>query len=508
MMNSSMTQAGTAKNDRTTLVFMGILTLFLAWVVTKEVDIPKNLMIIMAVIAGVILFIQGLARPEFVAYVLVAYLPYSKVLAGDFGGMAMAFNFTNLLMGFLMFAWFTGRYAQGEPMWLKTPLNLPIYLFLFVGLIAIVRASASFGDAYILTAVIEYKRWITPIFLYFLVLNTVKERQTIENVVMIIMFVTTVVGLMAIYDYIDLGDIHNMEKARIGGIADQPNMLAAFFNYYMFLPFAFFLLNMNKLPYWLLTIPFLIDFRGIMVTFSRGGYMAFAAGLYAISFFRSKWLFALLILFSFYAYVNPSILPGGIQYRMGQTFQPQDNSFQDNSFNEEHLETSSRTRVEVWKGAMEMIKEHPWFGVGYGLFQAMIPYYWVGQRAIDAHNTYLIIAAEMGIPALLIFLLIIVIAFWNTLQLYRKTKNNFSKAVALGFLGGLFGLLMSNMFGSRLDSQEISSYFWILAALIMRLRILDQKEAEAEKIEKGGKSLGTSSQTPNKTWWESYAGAH
>ena len=35
---------------------------------------------------------------------------------------------------------------------------------------------------------------------------------------------------------------------------------------------------------------------------------------------------------------------------------------------------------------------------------------------------------------------------------------------------------MSNMFGSRLDSQEVSSYFWILAALIMRLKILDQRE--------------------------------
>ena len=42
---------------------------------------------------------------------------------------------------------------------------------------------------------------------------------------------------------------------------------------------------------------------------------------------------------------------------------------------------------------------------------------------------------------------------------------------------------MSNMFGSRLDSQEVSSYFWILAALMMRLKILDQKDAKEAKPE-------------------------
>ncbi|MBI3999975.1 MAG: hypothetical protein HY351_05100, partial [Candidatus Omnitrophica bacterium] len=75
-----------------------------------------------------------------------------------------------------------------------------------------------------------------------------------------------------------------------------------------------------------------------------------------------------------------------------------------------------------------------------------------------------------------VFLLIIFITIWNTYWLYRTTQDPFAKGLALGFLGGLFGLLASNMFGSRLDSQEVSSYFWILAALIMRLQILDQRE--------------------------------
>jgi hypothetical protein len=80
---------------------------------------------------------------------------------------------------------------------------------------------------------------------------------------------------------------------------------------------------------------------------------------------------------------------------------------------------------------------------------------------------------------------------WKTYVLYRTTKDSFARALALGFLGGLFGLMMSNMFGSRLDSQEVSGYFWILTALILRLRILDEREGNFGSMAKPFKKLDT-----------------
>lgn len=219
-----------------------------------------------------------------------------------------------------------------------------------------------------------------------------------------------------------------------------------------------------------------------MVTFSRGGYIAFAFGLYALMWFRSKALFIVLLGAMVFSIFNPILLPPGIRYRMSHTFTKPvsyTEAISAPEYAEESLDGSTRGRVEIWKGALRMIKEQPFFGVGYGLFFPLIRHYWVGGFSIDAHNTYLIIAAEMGIPALVIFLIIILMVIGNTYQLYQTTKDPFAKALALGFLGGLFGLLMSNMFGSRLDSQEVSSYFWILSALVMRLHILDQKEGTA-----------------------------
>ena len=329
---------------------MTLVVCFLAFTISKNVALSPFFLIIATLIGGAYLLMRGISRPEIITYALVAYLPFSKELAGDFGGLAMAFNFTNLLMTFVMIVWLTGKFAQDEPLWLATPLNFPILLFMGIGFISLVRGSY-FASGEWFFSIIEYKRWITPIFMFFLVLNTVKDRQTIKNLTVIMMIVTTVVGLMAIYDYMNVGETASLDRSRIGGIADQPNMLAAFFNYYMFLPFGFFLMNMKKFKYWLLNIPFLLQFRGVMVTFSRGGYMAFALGLYAIAFFRSKFLFLLLLVATCIVYLNPVLLPAGIRYRMGQTFENRTSYVDTGEVHEADLDRSAADRVEVWKGA-------------------------------------------------------------------------------------------------------------------------------------------------------------
>jgi len=334
------------KRSKFAILLMATMALAFSYIITKEVAIPSWIITALALAGGVVIFSIGINRPEVVTYILVAYLPFSKILVGGFGGLAMALNLTNLLMLFIFMVWMTGKFSQDEPLWLSTPLNFPIILFILMGFLSVMRGTY-YGVGYAWFAFIEFKRWITPILMFFLILNTVKEKVTIKNVVIIMVVVTTIVGLMAIYDYIEAGD-SSLEKSRIGGIAEHSNSLAAFFNYYMFLPFGFFLMNKSKPKCWLLLIPFLIQFRGVMVTFSRGGYIAFALGLYAITFFRSKALFLLLLFITGFAMINPFFLPAGIRYRMGQTFTKPVSYTEAVSaevFPEEALETSAITRV-------------------------------------------------------------------------------------------------------------------------------------------------------------------
>ena len=207
---------------------------------------------------------------------------------------------------------------------------------------------------------------------------------------------------------------------------------------------------------------------------------AFFIGGLALSFFRSKALFGVVIFFLVLALLNPVLLPQGVVYRLLSTFKGVQASGDEEAMKEVAtdiykgenvpLEGSAQGRIVIWKGALKIIQDHPWWGTGYGTFGAIIPYYApeLRGRRMDAHNSYLIVAAEMGIPALIIFLWVLFLVMWKTYRLYRNAKDPFIKATALGFLAGLFALIVANMFGSRVDAEEISGYFWVLAAIIVR----------------------------------------
>ncbi len=449
-------------------IFMGVVTLVLGAVITKDDPFPRWLLVAGALAGGVYFLRSGLLRSEVMLCLLVAYLPFSLEVPVD---ILPGVNLTNILIGMNLLLGMRKSKAESL-LHQRPPLKTSLSIFVILGLISILRG-AGYGLEYLGEAGHEYfRKWLIPVALYFVYSKTVRDKETLKYIVVVLMAVVTLVGLMSIYEYMDTDD-------RVGGIFYQPNQLAAFFNYYMFIPFAFFFLNMRRIKSWAWLVPFLICVRGVMVTFSRAGYLALAVSVYAITFFRSKKLLLLLGLLTAVVVLNPNFLPQGIRYRLGQTLE-EDPGHQSHAVHMggKALDQSSSDRVKVWAGALHMIQEHPVFGIGYFLFESKIRHYYTGLKSHDPHNTYLHIAAEMGIPALLVFLWVFWKIFLEAHRLYRTTQDPFLKALALGFLAGFFGILISNLYGSRLNYSEVSSYFWILAALIFQARRLETNSHE------------------------------
>ena len=457
--------------------FFGIL-------VIKEVSLPHGVMIVLGLVGLFALLVMGIQSPELPLYVLVAYLPFSRLLSGSFGTHAYAFNMTNILTAWVLIAYVLSRLSSGQSLFQGTPFNRVVWLFCGLGTVSLLRASATYGSWYLWEFITPLKQWLTPIFFYFLTLWVVRDRQVLKTVAVLIMVTLTIVALMAIRDYMNVGDA-SFDESRIGGIAEHSNTLGAFFVYYMFLFLGFFLIYpKNQLKIWMLLIPFALCFRGIMVTFSRGAYLAFAAGSLAACWFRHKLLFIGAVALGLLLMANPILLPSGIRFRIGQTIEHKMEDLNSDEL-EQNLEASSAHRITIWRGALQMIKKHPMWGVGYGAFPATIPNYASGQLGyVDAHNSYLLIAAEMGIPTLLVFLLVLVMAWAYTYWLYHHTTDLSIKSIALGVMAGLVGLLVANMFGSRMDDQAVSSYFWILCGLVMRGVLIERAESRVSAIAK------------------------
>ncbi len=463
--------------DKRIWPMMMLIGLF-GYIVIKEVQLPSYLLGMCAAMGLLGLLVTSLEKPEVPFYVLLAYMPFSRILVGDFGTETFAFNMTNFLTVLVLGAYLTKSRSEPAPM--ANLLNKLVWLFCLLGAISLVNASFQYGSYYFWKFIPMLKRWLTPVFFYFVTLWVVRDKKVLRTSIVLIMVTVVVVAAMSVREYSWMGD-SSLDKSRVGGIAEQSNTLGAFFVYYMFLFLGFFFVSRTRWKVWLLAA-FLLCFRGIMVTFSRGAYLGFAAGTLSTCFFRGKTTFLMALIGVGLLAANPILLPAGVRYRMGMTVadksvhrpeqKPQNASeieLVTLPGTTDTLDASASNRLLIWQGAFRMIGENPVWGVGYGRFPYSISYYAPpGVEWMDAHNSYLLIAAEMGIPTLIVFLLILLTALYYTHWLYRRTKDPALKALALGFLAGLCGMLVTNMFGSRMDDQAVASYFWILCGLVMR----------------------------------------
>jgi hypothetical protein len=131
--------------DRRFWPLMALIGLF-GFLVVKEVQIPSSLLATFAGLGLVVLLFLGLRSPELCLYVLIAYVPFSGVLVGDFGTQAMAFNLTNVLTAAVLIAHVLRQTARNQPVLQGAPMNKVVLLFALLGAVSLARAGWTYGS--------------------------------------------------------------------------------------------------------------------------------------------------------------------------------------------------------------------------------------------------------------------------------------------------------------------------------------------------------------------------
>jgi len=124
------------------------------------------------------------------------------------------------------------------------------------------------------------------------------------------------------------------------------------------------------------------------------------------------------------------------------------------------------SRTVVWQAGVRMMKMHPITGIGLGNFKPLVREYEQGDTTVNhiAHNAYVEIGAEMGLPALLIFLGIL---FSSYLTLGRvrvraiRARQTFVWQTALGLQAGLVGSAVAIFF----VSGQYQKLLWLVIFL-------------------------------------------
>jgi len=120
-------------------------------------------------------------------------------------------------------------------------------------------------------------------------------------------------------------------------------------------------------------------------------------------------------------------------------------------------------RFEVWDRALEIIKEFPLTGSGVGSYFNISNYYSKNKansgELRNAHNYYFQFAAELGIPALFLFLLIL---FYTYRAGFQATNNVHAKGLLLGLSAYLISMLSSH----HLILSTHQFLFWFILFVI------------------------------------------
>ncbi len=146
-----------------------------------------------------------------------------------------------------------------------------------------------------------------------------------------------------------------------------------------------------------------------------------------------------------------------------------------------------QSRSYLWHRALNIIEENPFLGTGIGTFFRVSTAYYPTYGPYgttwheNAHNYYLQIAAELGIPALCLFLFIIFTIYNKSLQLLSISDEIGINTYIKGLLLGLTAYLMTCLTGHPLLHVTQQFMFWFIIAAIMMPSNLSKMMKEASK---------------------------
>jgi len=240
----------------------------------------------------------------------------------------------------------------------------------------------------------------------------------------------------------------------------NPNDFAAMAD--LFLPLAFYLL-LERRPWQERTFYagcLALMAGGITVTASRGGLLGLAVGL-SLVILRAK-LRIRYVTIAVVLLLALSLSPiSPLRRLLSPTLSDQ---------------ASSDTRLGLWRIGLEAIKEHPLTGIGIGNFRTLTPSSNDPSVQVHhvAHNTYVEVGAEMGLPSLFAFLGILAASFWTLERVLGRTAQAgpaLVRQAALGLQAGLLGCSVAIFF----SSLQYIKPFWLIVFLTMCLPSLIAK---------------------------------
>jgi O-antigen ligase len=253
--------------------------------------------------------------------------------------------------------------------------------------------------------------------------------------------------------------------SRVGGTIGGANSLAMYLNFYLPVVFCLLFCDFKIRTKVCLSCVLLLGGITEILTLSRGGWvaLAFAMGVAAFSIFnerlrsRVKSMLTLAII----ALLALILILGSFQ------------TVRKRLFSDDY--GSAYGRIPQIKIALNIIKAHPFLGVGLNNYAAEMNKYDRTRENMSykftfpVHNGFLLIAAESGLPAMFAFAFFMLACIKKGLS-FLRAKHSCLSLVGLGFFSGILTWLAHAQF--KMDYAGINLSLWFSCGMLVALHSL------------------------------------
>jgi len=370
---------------------------------------------------------------------------------------------TALALGLVPVPWLCRLVAKGY-LTARTPLDIPITLLLLSVLVSL------YASATLSLSMLGVYKIIAVIALFYGLVNGVHSERGIRSVTSLLVasgFVASVVSLMIMQPPGGklplLTPLYRYLPQLIGRWV-HPNYVGG--TLILFIPVGLSLLlfgseRTNK-P-WLALATASMMFT-LLLTQSRSAFLGVVIALLILGIWRNRWFWLAIPLLAVVGVVIVRIY--GVEGLVGPLSIAG------------VTETGIQGRVELWQRAIYVMQDFPYTGISLNTFDLVVdvlyPLFLIGPnvQVFHAHNLYLQIGVELGIPGLVAFLGLLTafsLTTWEVLQSSQHEPNR--QALAIGLFCGVVAYLVYGLTDTIALGEKGGAILWTILALMVVLRL-------------------------------------
>lgn len=375
--------------------------------------------------------------------------------------LPLSINITSVFLVGALFCWLGKMITSRRLLINSNPLDFLILLFAAVGAASIFASPDKQFSLY------NYFHLMGRyLLLYYLIANNVQTIEQLKRLLMALLCSALLVVAYGFFQYFHGVDISAFEwvdqeqfpalKVRVFSTLGNPNLLAGFLVAMLAMALGLSI-SFDHRQIQLLLFGFIILLVTCLVlTYSRGAWLSAAAVVLFFGLYGNRKFLWLLLAVPLSICGQETALE-----RLISIFHPTD--------------TSASLRLALWHSTLAMIADQPWLGIGWGAYWLVYPRYDFfiqdpSTTIFHAHNMYLNIAAEIGIPGLLLFLAIWYAHVRLALTIVTISDNKWVNGTMLGVVGAFVTIAVSGFTDYILFNIQLAMLFWLLCGLVVAVR--------------------------------------